>query len=256
MYMSVIEKDASATVYPELAGLRVLVTGISATSGFDVAQAFADHGCRLVLQTNGEGPEVVAIGEVLSETQSRTGGDLRMFTEPLSTGDQAVKFAQSAAQAFGGLEIVVNLVTFTAEDLADVATLEEVETLVSARLLSMTLMTRVAANRMRLTMKEGLLLNIVLVPKPATASQSAVAGIVRAAVAALTRGEAQQWAHEALRINAIAPPASLDFGGGESNCLTSEADIAALALHLASKRGKRLSGLVFDATGVSKRKCG
>ena len=208
-----------------------------------------------MLQSNGEGPEIVAMGEVLAEAQSRAGGDLKMFTDRITTGDQAVKFAQTAAQAYGGLEIVVNLVTFTADDLAGVSTMEEVEDLVSLRLLPMTLMTRVAANRMRLTMTEGLLLNIVLVPQPATAAQSAVAGIVRAAVSALTRGEAQQWASEALRINAIAPPSTLDLGGGDSNCLTSEADIAALALHLASKRGRRLSGLVFDAAGAATRRC-
>ena len=117
----------------------------------------------------------------------------------------------------------------------------------------MTLLTRVAANRMRLTMTEGLLLNVILMPEVMTAAERAVAGIARAAIAALTRGEAQAWAGEALRINAIAPPGIVDVGGGA--CLDNEADIAALALHLASKRGKRLSGLVFDASGVANRGC-
>jgi 3-oxoacyl-[acyl-carrier protein] reductase len=253
MFMSVVEKDMGTKVYPELAGLRVLVTGLTNGSGLDVARAFAEHGCRIVLQANSADPGVVAIGEELSRVQSDTGGDLKLFTDPLASGEAAVKFAQTAAQAFGGLEIVVNLVSFANADLARARDIDEVEDLVSAKLLPMTLLTRVVANRMRLTMTEGLVLNVILMPAPASPAEAVVASIARAAIGALTRGEAQAWASEALRINAIAPPSPLDAGGGA--CLASEADVAALALHLASKRGKRLSGLVFDAAGVADRGC-
>ncbi len=253
MYMSVIEKDPGATVYPELAGARVLVTGLSAGAGLDVARAFAEHGCRMVLQADGHGPEVVAIGEVLAQVDTGASGEIRMFSDRLTSGETAVKFAQTAAQAYGGLEVVVNLVSFSAADFAGAQSMEEIEGLVSAKLLPMTLLTRVAANRMRLTMTEGLLLNVILMPEVMTSAERAVAGIARAAIAALTRGEAQAWAGEALRINAIAPPGIVDVGGVA--CLDNEADIAALALHLASKRGKRLSGLVFDASGVASRGC-
>ena len=36
--------------YPELAGARVLITGISTETGVDIARGFAEVGCRLVLQ--------------------------------------------------------------------------------------------------------------------------------------------------------------------------------------------------------------
>lgn len=242
MFMSVIEKDTdSAAVYPELVGLRVLITGVSEQGGIDVARAFADHGCRLVLQADHDSPEIAAIGEVLCRSDS----DVRMFTEALGDGEAAVKFAQKASQVFGGLEVVVNLVTFSADDLAHVSSAMDLEDVVSAKLLPMTLLTRVAANRMRLTLKEGLILNVVLMPQAGSPAQTIVAGIARGAVAALTRGEAQKWAGEALRINAIAPRDG--SGEGEGACLNGEPHVAALALHLASKRGKRLSGLVFDA---------
>ncbi len=250
MYMSVVDRHPSTTIYPELAGRRVLVTGLTPHNGVDVARAFADHGCRLVLQSTGDSPEVVAIGELLSQSA----GDVRMFTTPLADGEAAVRFAQTAVQAFGGLEVVVNLVDIGADGLAHCNSMYEVEDRVSASLLPMTLMTRVFANRMRLTETEGLLLNVILMPKPTRPAEAAVAGIVRSAVAALTRGEAHAWAGEALRINAIAPPSGVD-GGREGAGLVSEADIAALALHLASKRGRRLSGLVFDASGAATRCC-
>lgn len=241
MYMSVVDSDPGVAVYPELAGLRVLVTGLSAAAGVDIARAFAEHGCRMVLQAQEQSPEITAIGELLAQCA----GDIRMFAEPIDAGEQAVRFAQTAAKAFGGLEVVINLVPFTAEDLATTGSVDAIESVISNRLLPMTLLTRVVANRMRLIMTEGLVLNVVLMPEPKTSREAAMAALVRSAVAALTRGEAQAWAGEALRINAVAPAAD-----GKSGSLASEPSIAALALHLASRRGKRLSGLVFDAAGM------
>ena len=44
--------DAACGLYPEIAGQRVLVTGVSATHGIDMVRSFAEHGARLVLQMN------------------------------------------------------------------------------------------------------------------------------------------------------------------------------------------------------------
>ena len=49
MLMSVAEIARNAGMYPELAGARVLVTGIQSTRGVDLVRAFGDHGCRMVL---------------------------------------------------------------------------------------------------------------------------------------------------------------------------------------------------------------
>jgi 3-oxoacyl-[acyl-carrier protein] reductase len=242
MYMSVIDRDPSVTVHPELAGKRVLITGLSAAAGVDVARAFAEHGCRLVLQANTDSPEIVAIAELLNETA----GEVRLFAEPLADGEAAVRFAQTAAQTYGGLDIVVNIVPFGRDDLAGARSLAEVEDLVSRKLLPMTLLTRVTANRMRLTLTEGLVLNIVVLADACGPAETAVAGIARAAVAALTRGEAKDWAGDGLRINAIAPSGGVETESPATS-LSGDSEIAAVALHLASKQGRRLSGLVFDA---------
>ncbi len=53
-----------------------------------------------------------------------------------------------------------------------------------------------------------------------------------------------------MRINAVAPRVATGAASAGA-CLTSEPDIAALALHLASKKGRNLSGHVFDAEGVA-----
>ena len=242
MYLSTIDADLGTTTpHPELAGARVLLTGISAEAGLDVARAFADHGCRMIVQADEASPETTAIAEVVA----RTLAEMRLFTGRLGSIEEPVPFTQKAAQVYGGLDVVVNFVTLDPEDLAGCETVAEIEDLVSAKLTAPTLITRVAANRMRLTLAEGLVVNVVLLPSPRNAQEEALAGLMRAAIAALTRGEAREWAGQAIRINAIAPRGPMDATAGA--CIDNEPDMAALILHLAGKRGRNLSGLVFDA---------
>jgi len=105
---------------------------------------------------------------------------------------------------------------------------------------------------MRLTLTEGMVLNVMMMPAPSTASETALAGVARTALAAATRHDARTWSPHGVRINAIGPRAMpLEAGA----CLASEPDIAALALYLASKRGRTLSGHIFDAAGIAARRC-
>lgn len=251
MLMSVPVAEVGAHVYGELAGTRVLVTGLSASCGVDLARALAEHKARLILQTADVSDEMAALAAVLAEEAS----EIKLYNDAVTSGDAAVKLAQKAAAAFGGLDVAINIVTVTRADVAGRASIEDIEDLVSEKLLAATLVTRVAANRMRLTMNEGLVLNIVRTFEPATAGEIAVCGILRAALATMTRSEAAQWAGEAIRINAIGPRSLLPEDPPGGAALASEPDIAALTLYLASKKGRKLSGHVFDAEGVAGRDC-
>lgn len=250
MFMSVVTHAPNVPVYAELAGARVLITGLSPSSGVDLARGFADHRCRLVVQTSTDAPETDALMTLLAETAAET----EMFTAGLDTREAAVRFAQGPAQAFGGLDVAVNLIEVSAQDIAGRTTLDEIEDLVSEKLLASTLMTRVIANRMRLTLTEGLILNVVLMAPPVGDVEQVFAGILRTALATLTRQEAAQWADKAIRINAIGPRGAVDSACGGA-CLNSGSDIAALALYLASRKGRQLTGHVFDAEGVAANGC-
>ena len=130
--------------------------------------------------------------------------------------------------------------------------IEHIEDLVSEKLMLPVHVTRVVANRMRLTLSEGLVLNVMTMPAPRTPAEAAVAGIVRSALAAVTRGEAERWAPQGIRVNAVGPSATVAAAGA---ALASEPDIASLALYLASRPGRTLTGQVFDAAGVARRGC-
>lgn len=250
MFMSVVTRDTTPTVYPELAGARVIMTGLTQAAGVDLARAFADHKARLIIQSPEASPELTALGSLLAESAS----ELSLYTEPFACGDDAVKFAQRAAKASGGVDAVINIITISAPELDTLTELADIEDFISDKLLTPTLITRIAGNRMRVTMTEGLILNVVVMPAARSEADKAIAGLVRTALAAMTRGEAQMLADEAIRVNAIGPRGLMsDETSGA--CLTSEADIAALALYLASKKGRQLSGHLFDAEGVAGRRC-
>ena len=245
MYMSVIGQSPESEILRELAGARVLLTGLSTDQGVDLARAFADIGARLIVQTRELTPDLTALVALLSQGAA----EFKLYTNPVSQADGAVRFAQTAQQAFGGLDAVINLQAISRHEMRHVREDGDVERLVAGKLVPLTHITRVAANRMRVILSEGMILNVLAMPSPADAREAAIAGYARTALAAMTRGEANQWADQAVRINAIAPRTAADSNAGA--CLANEPDMAALALYLASRRGKSLSGHIFDADAVA-----
>jgi NAD(P)-dependent dehydrogenase (short-subunit alcohol dehydrogenase family) len=250
MFMSVVTRDPGTEVYPELAGSRVVITGLTSTLGVDVARAFADRKAALIVQSPEVSPEVTELAALLAASAS----DMKLFNTDFAASQDAVRFAQTAAQSFGGIDTVINLISISAAECDDVSTEQDLEDLVAEKLSAATHITQVASNRMRLTWTEGQILNVLVMPAPQSPQIAAVAGYARAALAALTRLAAQQWAGEAVRINAIGPKAT-SFDAHSGACLTSEPDLAALALYLASRKGRTLTGHVFDAEGIASRRC-
>jgi NAD(P)-dependent dehydrogenase (short-subunit alcohol dehydrogenase family) len=240
MLMSVIEGAMSVPAYPELAGKRVLVTGLTSSCGVDIARAFAEHKGRLVLQFAESSEAMETVAEIIAPDAL----EAKVYGPVGGGTDDAVQFAKTAMRAFGGLDVVINLVPLETQDLDPRATLTDVERLVAMQLTLPFLISKIAANRMSLVWNEGLILNIAtLGGKPSGRSQ-AFAAVAKAGLTAMTRAQAEEWAGRAVRFNAVAPETGLIAGG---QGLFGEPDIAAMALYLASVRGKALSGHVFEA---------
>lgn len=246
MYMSGIGSGPGSDVLRELAGARVLITGLSATCGVDVARAFADLNTRLVLQTTELSPEITELVALLSQSAA----EMKLYTHDITRADAAVEFARAAAQAFGGLDAVINLACVAEQEIDALVDDADAEALVNAKLRPMAHLTEVAANRMRLVVSEGLILNVLTTPCR-SGRDTALAALARATLAEMTARQAQDFADAGIRINAIGPRVS---SGGQSPpgaYITSEPDLAALALYLASRRGRSMSGHVFDAEGAA-----
>ncbi len=241
MFMSVIASVPGVPVHPELAGARILITGVTAAFGVDIARSVADHKAELVMQMPEQSPELTEVIALLAETAT----SLKVFNEPVTTRDAARRLVQSACQDHNGIDAAINLIQISNDELAGLASESEIEDLIASKLSTALEMTRVVANRMSVTWTHGSVLNIVIMDEAETAAQGAVAGIVRTALAAMTRGEAETWAEHAIRINAIGPRSSDDgVEGGAS--LRNEPEVASLALYLAGRTGRQLSGHLFD----------
>ncbi len=249
MLTSVIARCAESVVSPEAKGSRVLISGLTSHMGFDVARAFADHGARLVVQSPDDSTEMTELAAVLAENAA----DMRLFNDPLTNDEEARRLVQAAVQDFGGVDVVVNFVSVSADALAALETYEDVEALAAATLLMPLRLTEVAANRMRLVWTEGTILNVVRIAETRGGRAAMFADVLRAMLADMTRGLADQWAEAGIRINAIAPPSSIAAmtGAGQS----SDADIATIAVELASAQARTVTGHVLDAEGVARRWC-
>ena len=261
MLTSVVQSIRTGRQYPELQGTRVLVSGISSERGIDIARGFAEVGSRLVVQLT---PHAAAEDDqrqtTLLQVLANTATEVQALHAPLDTSDAAVRFAQRAVQAYGGLDVVVNIIAPQPDCIPHSATVDDIEDAVAQTLRSACMITRIAANRMSLTWTEGLILNAVLVPAPRTMADAAFTSMLNQTLAHMTRAEAASWASKGIRINAVKPHDLSDCGpvrgmSTSASCRAGEADIAALALHLASKRGHTLTGHIFDAEGIATRRC-
>ncbi|MEZ5818905.1 MAG: SDR family oxidoreductase [Hyphomicrobiaceae bacterium] len=238
MLIGTLDEVEFAPEYPELAGKRVLVTGVSGPLGIDIVRAFAEARVRMVVQADEDGPETQAMAEIIAPHAM----DVKLFPGALDGADAMLRFARDAAQKFGGLDIVVNLAQ-TSEP-AEGADDGDIEGMVADSLAMPVLATRVAVNRMRTMLSPGAIINIVTAPRNASPEGEMLAAIARHALTSFTRSQAEGAADAGIRINAVVPAAGM-IGAGQM--LSGTADVATLALHLSSGRGPDLSGLVFEA---------
>src|SRR5262249_2811562 len=185
-----------------------------------------------------ETAETQAIAEIVAPMAL----DVEIYGPIGSEHDDAVAFGRAAVQAFGSLDAVVNLVAIAPRQLDDWATPDAVEAQVADLLRLPYLLANIAANRMALTMTEGLVLNVAMLPGCAPEGRARTFCLIaRSALAAMTRAQAEAWAGRAVRFNAITP------GAASSTAPWREPDVAALALYLASAEGAPLSGHLFEA---------
>ncbi|MFM9937982.1 MAG: SDR family NAD(P)-dependent oxidoreductase [Hyphomicrobiaceae bacterium] len=240
MLMSPLDGIELPLEYPELAGRRVLVTGLTGSGalGVEIVRLLAEQRAAIVLGATEASPEIQALAEIIAPLTP----DLQLFTGPFTDHDAILRFARNAMQAPGGIDVVINVAEIGEPPAG--ASEATIERMVTDTLAMPCLVSRVAANRMRTTLSAGTIINIVVSGKQASSRARLVAGIARAALAAFTRSEAQALAVDGIHINAIAPASGIR---GSEGCLSGNPDVASLALHLASGRGSNLSGLLFEA---------
>ena len=258
MYMSVVDNDVagmkSMQIYPELAGKRILLTGVTCKIGVELVNALADHKTRLIINYGEDNEKMQALSELITPVAM----DLQVYNDALANADDIARFTRNAAQIHGGLDAVVNFLSLPAGDIATNAGPDDVERYVAGKLLAPSLITSIAANRMALTWSDGIVLNIVVMENARSNADIAIASVTKAALAAMTRKQSREWAAQDVRVNAVAPQvagAPRTRAASETIALSSDSDIAALALYLMSRNGIKLTGHIFEAQGAARADC-
>jgi NAD(P)-dependent dehydrogenase (short-subunit alcohol dehydrogenase family) len=241
MLSSFAVKDADRFAAPLLVDAKVLVSGFDPDVSRALAIAFAEAGAQVRVQAPAQSPGVGAFAAYVAET----GADVAIDVIPSASAAAAARFARDAARTPGGLDIVVILSSLDAEARAHAVASGDADDAVRDLLLPVALVSNVAANRMRVILKEGAILAVALLPPAATTADAAFESYARAALAALTRIESRTWAPHGVALNAIVC--------SSGDC--SPEDIAAVALRLARCDGRRLTGFVLDAAGAADLSC-
>lgn len=237
MLMQEIDGAEFAPENPELIGRRVLVAGVRGELGLEIVKCLAGARTRLVVHTDGDSATMAAL-----QAASKPAMDAQVISHAIDGHGRILEMAREAVQRFGGLDAAINLVHVTEPPLgmSDAG----IERHVNDLLALPCLVSRVIANRMRTMLAAGAILNIIVEDRAASPRARTIAQVARAVLSGLTRSDAQEWAAAGIRVNAIAPAA---VRSARDNWLTGTPDVATLAMHLASTRGERLSGLTFEA---------
>lgn len=185
--------------FSELKGQTVVVTGGSKGLGKDIALTFAELGANLAIS----GRNQEALDATLKELRAHNpnciavGGDLSDIGE-------VRKLIDTAAEAFGTIDVLVNNAGVNIAKPAMEVTEEDWDTVLDLNLKSAFFASQAAAKYM-LAQNGGRIINI--------ASQMAFVGYIKRAaycsskggMVQMTKALAVEWAEHGIRVNAVAP---------------------------------------------------
>ncbi|MGI9423597.1 MAG: SDR family NAD(P)-dependent oxidoreductase [Hyphomicrobiaceae bacterium] len=216
-----------APAYPELSEKRVLITGASNGVGGAIASAFANQGCRLVLQFDGSGQDDLSLADDLRDTAA----GLRVFNCDLTDDAAAKRFSEAAVRAYQGIDVVVNNVSavpFDCGDASDVAAFDEV---IAENLMTACLISEEIAAAMQARGTAGTIVYAAEVAAIDNDEAFARYAVAKVGLEAVTQGQAWEWADDGIGVNAL-------LAGSEADLR----EVAAAAVYQATEDAFWISG--------------
>jgi glucose 1-dehydrogenase len=245
--------------YPEFSGKRVLVTGASGGIGAAIARAFGHNGARVVVhyRTRQAGAEQSA------DVIRTAGGEAVMIQADLRSESAIERLVAESESTWGGIDILINNagVVLKAE-IADTAAAWWDDTM-NINLRAPYLLARRVALGMIDRGSGGSIINNTSIHGHRSVEHFAAYAASKAALDAVTRVMALEWAEDSIRVNAVAPgvvpversrdlleaTADLWLPHIPLNRYGTVDDIANLTLFLCSNQASWISGQIYTADG-------
>jgi len=260
--------DASAVPEPltvELSGRTAVITGASSGIGRRIALAYAERGCNVVIADidekprDGDTPAAIEIGE-------RFGVDATFVHCDITAGAD-IEAAMSAADDFGGVDIMVNNAgIFMSQPFVEVSS-EDYRTLMSINVEGVFFGAQAAAKRMLAHGRGGVIINLSSVAGLQGSAPFSTYCASKGAVRLLTMALAAELGPKGIRVNALHPgiittsmtTEDVPLAAGEQGenfraqvplgRLGTPTDVAGAALFLASDLARYVNGASIVVDG-------
>jgi 3-oxoacyl-[acyl-carrier protein] reductase len=234
-----------AVTYPDLVDRRVLVTGARSRDGAEVARAFAGHGCRLIVEL---GRDPSQHGRLTEEFRSHAKA-IRVLASDFSDAEGIGRFADAALRAWEGIDIVVNVIEVKLTLGVKKLEVDQLEDTLAELLRVPSRLTRVAAESMSASHKEGAIVNVF----SGATEDIALYALAKSALESMTQYEAREWMPSRVRVYGLIKGSGLDLGtrpGRRAPARASQSEdvldsVRDAALFLTSSRGRWLNGSVL-----------
>jgi len=188
-----------------LAGLRVLVTGAVQGIGRAVAERFAAEGARVALNDLQSG----SLETAAALLPHVTAGPHLAVAGNVAEEAEVERFVTAAAEAFGGLDVLVNNAGIAHEAPTVEMDMAAFDRVMAVNLRGTVLCARAMIRHLVKCRRRGVVLNNSsvheVIPKPGYLGYSASKG----AVGNVTRTLALEYAAHGIRVNAVAPGATV-----------------------------------------------
>jgi NAD(P)-dependent dehydrogenase (short-subunit alcohol dehydrogenase family) len=251
-----------------LEGKVAVITGAGRGIGRGEALLFAEEGARVVVndlggEWDGSGADTRAASQVVEEITA-AGGQAVAHFEDISEEAGAASLIQTALDAFGGLDAVVNNAGILRDKMVFTMSVQDWDAIMKVHLRGHFLVTRAAAQHWRQASKDsGGPVRAAIVN---TSSTSGILGNVgqsnygaaKAGIAAFSSITSMELARYGVTVNAIAPGArtrlteqtfgDLTVGEGRFDALAPE-NVAPLVAYLCSDAAAHITGQVFYTAG-------
>ncbi|CAG4925927.1 unnamed protein product, partial [Acidithrix sp. C25] len=246
----------------------VIVTGAGRGIGKAHALEFARQGAKVVVndigaEVDGSGSSIGPAGEVVDEIRAM-GGEAVANGDDVSDWEGAQRLINSAVEAFGTLDVLVNNAGILRDRMLINMTDAEWDAVIRVHLRGTFAPSRWAATYWRERAKEGHTNDARIIN---TSSSSGIYGNVgqsnygaaKAGIASFTVITSQELARYGITVNAVAPAAltrmtaNLGFASNdekpEAFDIFAPENISPLVVYLGSSASKAITGRVFDVVG-------